>query len=126
MEQMSFQDRQRALEPLVRAKFPEKKAKDGACSAIGCWVRDIYDDSVIAENGGKTYRLGYAMTDKGPKLTSGPEEVTAHTEYEPVKGDKKEPASDDDTPRTAAELLKRAKLEDHPSTKNAKPRRGKY
>jgi hypothetical protein len=50
----------------------------------GPWVRDVYDDYLIYDFGGKTYQLDYSEDANGKITVGDPTEVVARTVYEPV------------------------------------------
>lgn len=56
-------------------------ALDAACGTPapgevgGCWIRDLYDGSVVFENGGKTWRQGYTITDGAALLSADAKQV---------------------------------------------------
>jgi len=51
----------------------------------GPWVRDVYDDELVYEVGGKTYRMSYVIDRKGKAVFGEAERVVPQTVYTPVQ-----------------------------------------
>jgi hypothetical protein len=75
---MSHQDIRNRLSQALREKV------GAGLEQVDLWVRDVFDDHLVYELGGKSYQLDYTLDDKGAVTFGDPVEVVMKTVYEPV------------------------------------------
>jgi hypothetical protein len=120
----SFMEINRKIGDLLFERFG-KNGNDNGLKSVGPsggpYVMDVYDEYVVYEQGGTTYRIGYKINNdtNEVKLNGDPQEVTRVVSYEPVTHEevaanarKMPSAGADVTPEKACLLLKHGGVHD--------------
>lgn len=92
---MSHEDIRNRLSQALKASLPPAPNQDYP------WIRDVFDDHMVYEFGGKTWQCDYALGDRSVTLGVATE-VVQKTMYEPVKA---KAAESDDKDRPAGDAL---------------------
>ncbi len=71
---VSFNTLRDLLDSAIRLAHPPTKSDDGPCS-LGPYVRDLYDDAVVYDTDGKTWREGFTYAAGAVTLDGAPVQV---------------------------------------------------